>query len=198
MRIDKVDIMPVQNSINPELLFEIVLDVRRKYEIPIEITGVISSDENKKIANIHEFMYIPNQSLELAATFRRDEGEEKRTIKLIAPLNSKVLDYIETLRTQNKKGDVILNLDISIRTLESNTVICPLTKDIGVSGGIISEIEKQGNSIIAYRRGDFHPAYSDMWILSGNNGAVFIKTIENNFKNKVTIRSSDWIPLVIG
>lgn len=194
MRIDKVDVTPVQNSINPELLFEIVLDVKRKYEIPIEICGVISSDENKKIANIHEFMHFPNQSLELAAAFRRDEGEEKRTIKLIAPLNSKVLDYIETLRTQNKKGDVILNLDISIRTLVSNTVICPLTKDIGVSGGIISEIEKQGNSIIAYRRGEsFYSAYNDMWILSGNGSAVFVKTVENNFKNKVTIRSSDWI-----
>ncbi len=72
--------------------------------------------------------------------------------------------------------------------------ISPFTKDIGVSGGIITQIEQQGNSLIAYKnKSDYYPAYNNMWILSGNGSPTFIQIKNNNFKDKVTIRSSDWI-----
>lgn len=193
MRIDKINVMPVQDSINPELLFEIEFFIQRENEIPIEISGSVYSDENKKIANVHEVIHGSN-SMKLSAEFRRNYNEEKLTLKLIALLNHKVLDHIETLRTKNKKGDVILNLDLFAKTVISNTVVSPITKDIGVSGGIISQIAEQGNSIIAYRnKSDFYPAYNDMWILSGKGSPTFIEIKNNNFKDKVTIRSSDWI-----
>lgn len=193
MRIDKINVMPVQESINPELLFEIEFLITKEYEIPIVVTGSIVSDENKKIASIHEAIHELN-SMKLSAKFERNYNQEKLTLKLIASLNHKVLDYIETLRTKNKKGDVVLNLNIFVKTLLSNTVLPPITKDIGVSGGIISQIAEQGNSLIAYRnRGDFHPAYNDMWILSGNGSPTFIEVKNYNFIDKVTIRSSDWI-----
>jgi hypothetical protein len=193
MRIDKINVMPVQESINPEILFEIELFMQREHEIPIEISGSIYSDENKKIANVHEV--INSNSMKLSAEFQRNfYNEEKLTLKLNALLNHKVLDYIETLRTKNKKGDVILNLDLFAKTIISNTVVSPFTKDIGIGGGIISQIAEQGNSIIAYRnKGDFYPAYNDMWILSGKGSPTFIEIKNNNFKDKVTIRSSDWI-----
>ncbi len=193
MRIDKINVMPVQESINPELLFEIECFIQREYEIPIEISGSIFSDENKKIANVHEVIHGSN-SMKLSAEFQRNYNEEKLTLKLIALLNHKVLDYIETLRTKNKKGDVILNLDLFARTVISNTVVSHITKDIGVGGGIISQIAEQGNSLIAYRnKSDFYPAHNDMWILSGKGSPTFIEIKNNNFKDKVTIRSSDWI-----
>lgn len=193
MRIDKINVMPIQDSINPELLFEIEFFMKRESEIPIEISGSVYSDEKKKIANVHEVIHGLND-MKLSAEFRRDYNEEKIALKLIAGLNHQVLDYIETLRTKNKKGDVILNLDIFVKTLLSNTVIPPITKDIGVGGGIISQIAEQGNSIIAYRnRGDFYPASNDMWILSGKGSPTFIEVKNNIFKDKVVIRSSDWI-----
>lgn len=192
MRIDKINVMPVQDSINPELLFEIEFFIQRENEIPIEISGSVYSDENKKIANVHEVIHGPN-SMKLSAEFQRNYNEEKLTLKLIALLNHKVLDYIETLRTKNKKGDVILNLDLFAKTVISNTFVSPITKDIGVSGGIISQIAEQGNSLIAYRFRDFYPTSNDMWILSGKGSPTFIEIKNNNFKDKVTIRSSDWI-----
>lgn len=193
MRIDKINVVPVQESINPELLFEIEFFIEREKEIPIEISGNIFSDENKKIANVHEVIHGSN-SMKLSAEFQRNYNEEKLTLKLSALLNHKVLDYIETLRTKNKKGDVILNLDLFAKTVMSSTVVSHITKDIGVSGGIISQIAEQGNSIIAYRnKSDFYPAYNDMWILSGKGSPTFMEIKNNNFKDKVTIRSSDWI-----
>ncbi len=65
--------------------------------------------------------------------------------------------------------------------------ISPFTKDIGVSGGIITQIEQQGNSLIAYKnKSDYYPAYNNMWILSGNGSPTFIQIKNNNFKDKVT------------
>ncbi len=126
MRIDKLNVMPVQNSINPELLFEIEFFMEREHEIPIEISGSVYSDENKKIANVHELIF--SNSMKLSAEFQRNYGEEKLTLKLIAPLNHKVLDYIETLREKNKKGDVILTLDLFSKTVISNTIIQAVPK----------------------------------------------------------------------
>ncbi|MFA4956131.1 MAG: hypothetical protein WC556_04065 [Candidatus Methanoperedens sp.] len=193
MRIDKIDVMPVLDSINPEILFEIYLFIERNFEIPIEITGSIFSDENKKIANIHNLMYASNQGFELAAEYRENKQEENRTVKLIAPLSHKVLDYIETLREKNKKGDVVLTLDIVIRTLTSKTIISPIII-IRPGGEIGTNIERGGNYLIAHNSsGNFSPSNPNMWILSGNGSPTFIKTIDYNSKNKVIIRSSDWI-----
>lgn len=193
MRIDKINVMPIQESINPELLFDVEFFIQRRNEIPIEITGSVFSDENKKIADIHELLHAPNQSFELDAEYRRNEGEDKRTIKLIAPLNHKVLDYMETLREKNKKGDVILTLDIFIRTLLSNTIISPIII-VRPGGEAANNVERGGNYLIAYNSsGEFSPSKQNMWILSGNGSSTFIKTIDYNSKNKVTIRSSDWI-----
>ncbi len=50
MRVDKIEVVPVKDSINPELLFEIEFFIQRRDEIPIEISGSIFSEENKKIA----------------------------------------------------------------------------------------------------------------------------------------------------
>jgi hypothetical protein len=182
MRPDKIDAKPVQESINPELLFEIEFFIQREQEIPIEITGDLFSSENKKIANIHEFMFLPNQSFELSAeNNRRSEREGKITIKLIAPLNHKTLDYIETLRHKNKKGNVDLNLDIFVKMLVSNTIISSITT-ISISAGK-EELQRQNQSLLAYEHsGKISPSYQNMWILSGNGSPTFIKTIDTNFK----------------
>jgi len=196
MRIDKIEVKPVQESINPELVFEIGIFTQRGYEIPIEITGCLFSDENKKLANIHGFFYDSNKVFGLSAQEQRNEGEERLIIKLIAPLNHKVLDYIETLRTTNPKGDVILNLDISIKTLTSKTKLSYLSlmEDVKLPYQLPEPYSGAKPVLYQYQgRGGFSSSYSNMWILSGDNGSTFIEMRNNNSKNKVTIHSSDWI-----
>lgn len=189
MRVDKIEVVPVKDSINPELLFEIEFFIQRSYEIPIVISGSIFSDENKKIANIQEVIHDPNRSIELSAR-NNERYEEKIVIKSLASLNHKVLDYIETLRTKNPKGDVILNLDIFVKTLNSRTnLACLNLFDMkGMQG-----IPERAKGVYYLYTSKFSTSQTDMWILSGDGSPTFIEMKNNNFKNQVTIRSSDWI-----
>jgi hypothetical protein len=170
MQIDKIKAKPVENSINPEMMFEIEITIQKGYEVPLEIAGCILSEDNMKIANIYETINEPNRSLELSAGDQKYKEREKLTIKVIAPLNNKALDHIETLRElreKNPKGDVILSMDFFVKTLYSRTNL--------------SHISSQ---------------QADMGILSGDvrgGKATFIEIQNRYFKEKVTIPSSDWI-----
>lgn len=190
MRIDKIEVMPVKDSINPELLFEIEFFIQRRDEIPVEISGSIFSDENKKIANIHEVIHDPNRRIELSARNNERYEEEKLVIKSLASLNHKVLDYIETLRTKNPKGDVILNLDIFVKTLNSRTNLSNLNlfEMKGTQG-----FPEGSKGVYYLYQSKFFTSQTNMWILSGDGSPTFIEIKNNNFKNKVVIRSSDWI-----
>ena len=194
MRIDKIEVKPVQESINPELMFEMEIFIRRGYEILLEITGGVFSDENKKLANIHEFIH-ETTNMELSARDQMNEREEKFTIKLIAPLNHNVLDYIETLRTQNKKGDVILTLDIFVKMLISKTSLSYMfMMDDAKFPYQLPEHSKDAKPVFyQYQRDGFSTRQTNMWILSGDGSPAFIEIRNNNLKNKVTISSSDWI-----
>ena len=190
MRIEKIEIKPLQDSINPEMVFDIELQIVGGKEIPLVIIGSLSSVENKKISNIYEPIHERNKNIELSAG--RGNKEEKLLIKVNAPLNSKVLDYIETLRTKTPKGDVILTLDIVIKTLISRTVLSPMFL---LERGTLDLPKKYEDAeLIFYQyQNDFSPSLGNMWILSGEGGPHFIGVRTNYFNEKITIPSSDWI-----
>jgi len=107
MRIDKIEVKPVQDSINPELMFEIETFIQKKYEIPLEITGCVLSDENKKLANTHEFIHESNKNIELSAQDGKTEGEEKLIINLNEPVE-RALFKTPLLRDILKKDNFYL------------------------------------------------------------------------------------------
>ncbi len=190
MRVDKIEVVPVKDSINPELLFEIEFFIQRRDEIPIEISGSIFSDENKKIANIQEVIHDRDKRIELSARNNERIEEEKLVIKSLASLNHKVLDYIETLRAKNPKGDVILKLEIFVKTLNSRTNLSNLNLfDMKGSQGF-----PEGSKGVFYQyQPKFYTSQTNMWILSGDGSPTFIEIKNNHFIDRVTIRSSDWI-----
>lgn len=194
MRIGNIEVNPVQESINPELEFEIEIYINKEYEIPLEITGSIFSDGNKKLANVHEFIYEPNKTFVLSARVPGPQREEKVIIKVIAPLNHKVLDYIETLRTENPTGDVILTLGIFVKTLTSKTNLSHMfLLDRGDSHYQLPDHHKGAMPVFyKYQRG-YSPPQTNMWMLSGDGSPTFIEIRNNNFKEGVTIHSSVWI-----
>jgi hypothetical protein len=196
MRIDKIEVNPVQESINPELEFEIEIYIKSGYEIPLEITGCVFLENNKKLANVHGFIYEPNKTIVLSAQDKGSRGGEKQKliIKVITPLNNKVLDYIETLRTENPKSDVILNLDIFVKTLISKANLSHMffLKELDFSYKLPNPYEKAMPIFYKYQS-KLPERYVDMWILSGNGSPTFIEIKNSNFKKEVIIRSSDWI-----
>ena len=197
MRIDKIEVKPVQNSLNPEIMFEIEFFIQRGYEIPLVITGGIFSDDNMKIANIHEHIHELNKSIKLSARDSRNEREEKLIVKVIGQLNPKILDYIETLRTNNPKGDVILTIDLFAKTVISKTSLSHMFL-IGPNTGWeipyqLPEPYKNAMPVFYQYQDRFSTSRTNMWILSGDGSPTFIEIRNNNFKNKVIIPSSDWI-----
>lgn len=194
MRIDKIESRPVQESINPELEFDVEIFIQEKYEVPIEITGHLFSDENKKLANIYECMYEPNRTIGLSARDGSDVRGGKLVIKMIAPLNHKVLDYIETLRTKNPKSDVILNLDIFIKTLVSKTNLSNMfLMKLEELSSKLPENYRNAETVFYQYRSRFSTSTNNMWILSGDGSPTFIQIESRKFNNKVVISSSDWI-----
>ncbi|MHB1664268.1 MAG: hypothetical protein ACYCT7_03255 [bacterium] len=104
-------IKPLENSINPALLFTIEYPIQNNYKAPIEITGFLLSNDNKKISNISGFRYAGgHKNQELKAIDRGSNNLIPHFIEIIAPLNPKALDYIQEQRELNIKGDIILIL----------------------------------------------------------------------------------------
>ena len=68
MEIDKIKIIPATESINPEFMFDIDCILDRNREIPLEISGHVLSENNKKLANIHQIFHFENHQNELSAS----------------------------------------------------------------------------------------------------------------------------------
>ncbi len=198
MRIDNVDVKPAQDSINPEMIFEIELYIQRGSEIPVEICGSVKSDEDKRIANIYgcEFTTRIDEKIELSARDLTQDvkikGEQKLTIEVKVPLNHKVLDYIEDRRAANPKGDVMLNLDIRIRSLCSRVIISPVFSAEGTGFPTLPKDYEFDGFVL---RGDpsSRSPQSTLNILSDDSGTTFIELANVKEVISVTIASSDWI-----
>jgi len=187
MRINKIEIKPATESINPEFIFDINCVLDRNREIPLEISGHVLSENNKKLANMHQIFHFENQQIELSALQDRYNREYNANFKLTAPLNQRILDYIETLRTTNSKSDVILNIEIFVKLLETKIIL---------SNMILGEKNNEGFKQVFYKHDpEFLTTETqiNMWILSGNGGPEFIQTVNKKFTTRVTISSSDWI-----
>ena len=123
MEIDKIKIIPATESINPEFMFDIDCILDRNREIPLEISGHVLSENNKKLANIHQIFHFENHQNELSASEDRYNRGNNASFKLTAPLNQRILDHIETLRTTNSKSDVILNIEIFVKLLQPKIIL---------------------------------------------------------------------------
>ena len=185
MRIERIKAHPVTESINPEFIFQIDCILERKREIPLEISGHILSEDNKKLANIQQIFHFDSQHIELSALDNRYDRENNVSFKLTATLNQRTLDHIETLRTTNPKSDVIFNIEIFVKLLESNIIL---------SNMVLGEPNNQGYQPVHFK---YAPEYStqqnNLWLLSGNGSPEFINTKNKKFTERVTIPSSDWV-----
>lgn len=186
MRINKIDIQPVTDSINPEFTLTMNCFLQKNLEIPLEISGHILSEDNKKLSNIHQIFQLETQPISLSTREDRYDRELNTYFRLTAPLSHRALDHIETLRTSNSKGDIILNIEIFVKLLESKIIL---------SNMILSKKEDQNGfySVLFKYDPEFSTSQSNMWVLSGNNGPDFINTVNKKFANQVIIPSSDWV-----
>ncbi len=201
MRIDENEtrVQAAPNSLNPELIFDVKLSYQKQVEIPLEINGFLFSADGKKIANMHSIISDERKGLlELAASDSGPRQDGKLQIQVIAPLTEKAVDHLHTLRGKHPKGDVILDLRIFVKTLQSEANLSHLylmeTSDLPPS--FPAKYKQEGNKaklVYSAWKGGFRSEYTNMWIISGNNSPVFLKMRKDELKLKVTISSSDWV-----
>lgn len=187
MNIENISYEPVSESIDPEILFKIPFLIQEN-EIPIEITGSIFSGD-KKIANINRISEEPRE-IKLSA---KTGNIRKPIIKAVAQLSQNAIRHIEIERKKNKQGDIILNLKIYVKMLYSRTIISSLILSDPISSQDLGIKYQQNNPAVLYRYGA-EPEKGDMFILSGDNGPVFIE-IQNIELSppSIEIPSSKWI-----
>jgi len=187
---DKIKVRPLENSINPALLFTIEYPIQDNYKAPIELTGFLLSNNNKKISNISGFRYEGGDKIQRLKAINNNMASNNLIsyypIEIIAPLNPKALDYIQEQRELNPKGDVILKLNINIRVIQTKTCLSYMHLENLIKPDIYPVIYKNSSE-------PFESDQNNMWILSGDGSPIFLEVRDEIQDLPITIPSSDWI-----
>ncbi len=194
MRTEKIDISPSLDSINPELIFDIIFIFNQKIEIPLQISGSLYSKDNKKIANLYQSLSNTNTSLELAAHSTSSDNDQKLNVQLIAPLSEKALNYIQEIHNKSPKGDIDLTLNLNVQIMHSRTNLSYVhLENLSKYPREFKEIFED-RQIITYKyQKDYFAPASNMWLLSGDNKPTFLEFKNYHIKESVRIISSQWI-----
>jgi len=126
----EIEVKPLENSVEPALIFTIKDHYQKWKEILIKMDGWLLDRDGKAITQLHEFKD-PSAKVvkgELAASGTKiadDEFSKQITYEtqMAALLNKKALEYIENLRGKNPKRDVILKLRIKKSFLSTKALI---------------------------------------------------------------------------
>jgi len=193
--ITKIKITPVQESINPELKIDVPILYTSKYEIPLNISGVILSEDNKKLSNLTEVKSDISQPFELNARSRDRDSEEEVTFTLVANLNRRIIDHVEDLRAKDRKGDIKIKLILTVKTLETRASLshmCVLDK--AYISKDMKDALKGEHSLVGYHFTEkFSSERTDMWVISGDGSPTFLQLKYYDFQVDKEIKSNDWL-----
>lgn len=198
---DKIKVEPLKDCVRPEMKFDIPV-YYGAYEMPIGSTGILLSEDGKKISDlVEEVATDKSKSFELAAANPngREQKEEETTLSMVAKLDPIVLDHVEDLRSKNPRGNVKFGFKITVRTLNSRSRISYMSL-IDPSSAFKSSLrdhQKKAKCVIYLppkKRESFTTGgYSNMWILSGNDGPTFLEIQHHQLKGEITIHLDKWL-----
>ena len=196
MRIEKITHNPYDKSVLPSIVFEIEIEHKKYQEAIIGVHGWLETDDGKIVASINEIIEKP-KATELGArgSYLDEDSKDKEEIyktKIIAQLTKQALDYIEKRRGVDRKKNVKFILNLIVKYIHSRAIVSPSyfinPEEIGLNK-IVSQ--KEGK-IIVYASDD-RTSYANGWIISCDEGPIFLEVGEQLLKRDVTISSVDWI-----
>jgi len=201
MNIESISPKPYEKSILPGISFEVEIKYMKYQEAIISVNGWVETDDKNMIASLNEDIPEGPKASEIQAEGSRFDNNFKENLyktTVVALLNKRALNHIETRRIKDKKRDVKLTLNLKVKNIESRTVICHLhevdPRNMGLRLINIPKLEKSEGKLLAYAYDpDFSTSRVDQWILSGNGGPTFLAVKEDVLKKEVKISSSDWI-----
>jgi hypothetical protein len=193
----------VDRSACPGLQFmlEVVLN-EYPYEILLQAGGFLLSEDNKILATLST-----SRLLEPAMGVRRVYSLEARDpahltatkpmvekVSLIAWLNEKVLDEINSLR-ERRGGDVFLKILLDVLVLRSSTILHHTTLVEPEQYGLrrILGVREEGVMVSTYYDKGFSSSKINLWLLSGYGGPEFLNVDEYVDSVAVEIPESRWV-----
>lgn len=203
MQIVSVIPRPYDKSIYPAISFEVGIAHVNLQEAIVSIEGQLISDDGKILANVFEVTQ-EKRTDDLGAKGSAGDSLFKETSHrstLIALLDRKAVEYLENRRMKNKKRDVYLTLNLNVKSLTSRARISHLHQVESKVGRLppmrfpTASGKTVDGKIIAYAHDSkFSSAYSNMWVISGEGGPVFLSVNEETLKKEnIRINSVDWI-----
>lgn len=182
---DAVTVAVDKAALGPGLTFHVCVDYQDGREALLGVAGTLHAADGKRLAMLTEIG--TTGQFELAASDGNGGGSVRRHIvSIVADLNERAVDHIEVLRSANKKGDVILELSLTIRTLQSNATIASVTLDPDARS------QSGQNLVYKFTASRKLSGQADLWLLSGDGRATFARVHSEPRRCPVTIRGSDY------
>jgi hypothetical protein len=203
MKIEVKQPKPLENFLEPAIQFPLQLTYNNR-EVPIAVSGLLLAEDNKILVPLSEIEKTGTSSKDIGSIGAEGTGKDQYILResthdmtLIATLSQKAIDYIDSLRDKNAKGDVNLKLFLRVRILKSNTVIAPLHSRAPAEVGPplrerLEDLGKEALITYGYKR-DYAPEAGNLWVISGSNEPVFLNITDMVQEVPVTIYESNWI-----
>lgn len=177
-------------SVDPLFVFDVSLAFQHGQRMPLDLSILVSTEDKKILGVARSAISVCPQNLSLSANeLGANSGEVQVVAQAMMPLSPKQVDYIEGLRSKHRKGDVVLECRVEVQFLVSKTVNAYLH--------VVEEKPAPTGQPVVYRqhssRDPFGSHFSNMWVLSGDNGRVFMERETLRHSSAVTIHSSDWL-----
>ena len=193
---DQVIVSPNRDAINPELILKITLNVQRYLEIPLDISGILLTEDNKKLADISskKFENVTKFDINAKTDFQERYTQQEISVILTTNLNEKMLDYIENIRYKNDKGDVNLKLTSRITYLFNKTQISHLYPKNILLPTIETPNKPEKMEILTHQNSQQASSrYTDLWIISGDSNQTMAEVNIFEATKNVKIPASDWV-----
>lgn len=204
MKVENVTPKPYEKSIFPGISFDVEISYRKYQEAIAGINGWLESDDKKIIAEIKEgISEAQRDSSTLAA---RDSGFDGNfdpgscNVTLVTLLDRKALSYIENRRMKDRRGDVKLNLNLKVKSINSRAAVCHVHEVEPAKAGLhpvkipTGRVEKEGSVLIYANDPGFYSNRTNRWILSGDGSPIFLDVREQVLRKEgIEIGSSYWI-----
>ena len=205
MHLHILEAQPFTRHLQPGIQFEVELDFSNggggPDRVPLTIGGRIEAKDGTILGQLHEWTGTQGPDRDLmrlyAGNSTEDPQDQHYLTKLYSPLGKQGIDYIEQLREETERDDVLLNIVVEAQILESNTVISSIRKLSFDDAEIVkpdklNDNTRTGLAVFEYDT-DIQPSHNELWLLSGKGGADFLNAgKQTDSETKYRIPARDW------
>lgn len=201
MKIECGEPKPLSDFVEPAIEFPLKLTYN-SFESVLSIEGTLLAEDGKVLACLSE--KVGTRGREVGKIGARGSGRDKNLerensvdVPLVALLSKGALNHIDNARDKNPKHDVVLTLQLTVRSLNSKAEIAHVHEitpgEIGPP--LRGPLESIGiESLIAYKYGrDYSAPRGNLWLISGDSDATFLEIRDWPQQIPIEIAASDWV-----